>query len=205
MVTEKMNRDMAIGLYCRLNEIDWDQEKVEQTDHFENWYATMKAALSTDAEPVACEYGHDNGDGTYTPTYGRWPLPSHIKAHPDWPIKFFYAAPPAPSVAVKALQDIRNEFQVERNGEKIGGISHDMGSLPRIIDILDAALSAQVQEVAVPTTDMKELQAWVYQQRVSLQTNDPEYFAKYGVWKAIGAQIRAMLAAAPAAKLEGKS
>lgn len=52
MVTEKMNRDAAIGLYCRLNKIDWDQEKVEQTDHFERWYATVKAALSTDAEPV---------------------------------------------------------------------------------------------------------------------------------------------------------
>jgi Lar family restriction alleviation protein len=64
------------------------------------------------------------------------------------------------------------------------------------------ALTAQVQDVAVPSTDMRALQSWVYQQRISLQTNDPEYFAKYGVWKAVGAQIRSMLAAEPA-KQEG--
>lgn len=66
-----------------------------------------------------------------------------------------------------------------------------------------STLTAQVQDVAVPSTDMRALQSWVYQQRVSLQTNDPEYFAKYGVWKAVGAQIRSMLPAAPA-KQEGK-
>lgn len=65
--------------------------------------AALEAALSA-AEPVACEYGHDNGDGTYSPTYARWPLPPHIKPHGDMPVNLFYAAPPAPSVAVKALE-----------------------------------------------------------------------------------------------------
>jgi|GEM_PF-6589266 len=65
--------------------------------------AALEAALSA-AEPVACEYEQDNGDGTYSPTYARWPLPPHIKPHGDMPVNLFYAAPPAPSVAVKAIE-----------------------------------------------------------------------------------------------------
>jgi hypothetical protein len=43
------------------------------------------------------------------------------------------------------------------------------------------------------TDRLKELQSWVYQQRVALQTTDPDYFAKYDVWKAVGVQIRSAL------------
>lgn len=42
----------------------------------------------------------------------------------------------------EALQQVRNEFRVERYGEKIAGISHDSQSLPRIIDVLETALAS---------------------------------------------------------------
>lgn len=42
----------------------------------------------------------------------------------------------------EALQNVRSEFRVEFNGEKIAGISHDSQSLPRIIGVLDTALAS---------------------------------------------------------------
>lgn len=148
MQSETMSRDMARNLYCYLNGIDWDQEKVEQTDHFERWYATVKAALSA-AEPVVCEYGQDNGDGTYSPTYARWPLPTHVKPHSDMPIKLFYAAPPAPSVAVKALHQAASDFMhlfIQDGQLTVQGLE-DTDLIPAY-EKLSAALSAQVQDVA---------------------------------------------------------
>ncbi|WP_421440462.1 hypothetical protein [Agrobacterium tumefaciens] len=98
--------------------------------------AALEAALSA-AEPVACEYGHDNGDGTYSPTYARWPLPPHIKPHGDMPVNLFYAAPPAPSVAVKELPYHCDVCTVPGYGDAPCSPLCDR-----------SALSAQVQDVA---------------------------------------------------------
>lgn len=57
----------------------------------------------TDSTPVACHYGRENGDGTYSPTYERWPLPPYVTPYKGMPIKLFYAAPqPALTEAVHA-------------------------------------------------------------------------------------------------------
>lgn len=51
------------------------------------------ALAAKQAKPVACKFGKNNGDGTYTPTYDYWPLPSYIVPHKDWPVTLFYDAP----------------------------------------------------------------------------------------------------------------
>ncbi|BCH56035.1 hypothetical protein RvVAR031_36450 [Agrobacterium vitis] len=62
---------------------------------------------------------------------------------------------------------------------------------------IEAALSAQPQTVEGSSIDARAFQSWVFHQRVSLHLKDPDYFVKCDVWKAVGAQIRLMLAAAP--------
>lgn len=56
-----------------------------------------------------------------------------------------------------------------------------------------------VQPPNITNTDMDLLQAWVYQQRVSLNTLDPDYRAKFDMLKLIGQKIRELLAC-PTAK-----
>ncbi len=116
----------------------------------ENMRAALEAALSA-AEPVACEYAHDNGDGTYSPTYARWPLPQHIKPHGDMPVKLFYAAPPAPSVVVKATPEALEQFTAYfvKNYPGPDTIIFDpKWHAPKIFRAAASALSAQVQDVA---------------------------------------------------------
>lgn len=48
--------------------------------------------------PVACEYAHDNRDGTWTPTHAKYPLPSYIIPHSDRATRLLYAAPVMPTV-----------------------------------------------------------------------------------------------------------
>ena len=55
---------------------------------------------------------------------------------------------PAPSVAVKALQAVRDELRVDTSSGSPGSISYEVGALHRIVAAVDAALSAQVQDVA---------------------------------------------------------
>jgi hypothetical protein len=197
----------------------------------------LEAALSTDAEPVAWLLEANNTAYVFYPhEKERGEKSARLQ---NVTLKPLYAAPPAPSVAVKALEwsqfthrnldlnadSIAGAYTIRPSaGNKfpvylwVPGAQYDDARLKPFDEVetakaaaqthhdarIRSALSEQVQDVEKPTTDMKALQAWVYQQRVSLQTNDPDYVAKYGVWKAIGAQIRAMLPAAPAAKLEGK-
>lgn len=123
----------------------------------------QKDALSTDAEPVACEYGHDNGDGTYSPTYARWPLPPHVKPHGDMPVKLFYAAPPAPSVAVKALDTCAVDLLLYNLLREAIQEGMDKATNPDWVTkdfthsgpyvALRSALSAQVQDVAGDADD----------------------------------------------------
>lgn len=110
--------------------------------------AALEAALSA-AEPVACEYGHDNGDGTDSPTYVRWPLSPHVKPHGDMPVKLFYAAPPAPSVAVKDLPTaIASMERHLTEAIEEHGASPRFSWLEKDIRDIRSALSAQVQDVA---------------------------------------------------------
>jgi len=57
-----------------------------------------------------------------------------------------FAPHPAQSVAVKALQAVRDELRVDTSKGSPGSISYEVGALHRIVAAVDAALSAQVQD-----------------------------------------------------------
>lgn len=60
-------------------------------------------------KPYACEYGQDNGDGTYSVTIKRMPLPSYMQPVKDWPVKMLYTAK-QPALDVSGLVDALQPF-----------------------------------------------------------------------------------------------
>ena len=127
---------------------------------------------------------------------------------------------PAPSVAVKALQAVRDELRVDTSSGSPGSISYEVGALHRIVAAVDAALSAQVQDVAGWEAIAKAAQDYVdavsgEPEKDCWDTEDgkeapgADKFASDWAWKEYDDakqkafdNLRAMLAAAPA-KQEG--
>jgi len=66
-------------------------------------------SLNMVQEPYACEYGQDNGDGTYSVTIKRMPLPSYMQPVKDWPVKMLYTTQ-QPALDVSGLVDALQPF-----------------------------------------------------------------------------------------------
>ena len=125
--------------------------------------AALEAALSA-AEPVAARHGFDghgfqyidNGSGSDWKT-----------RKPD--AEMLYAAPPAPSVAVKALNTIEALVgNVEHKGGGANAAKMYADMLNDIRCVVTSALSAQVQDVAADTVS-KKIELWFFRDLTDTQ------------------------------------
>lgn len=169
----------------------------------------QEAALSTDAEPVG--YFVSGGGTSGEPTF----FYHHEKNEDYWRDKNFtvvplYAVPPAPSVAVKAglLRKIANtpvapesrRFSDTNAQNEVIGYERAEWMIEQVF----SALSAQVQDgyALVP----KELTPQI-RKRLQMQTEIGSYVCEnlVGAYGLMDEYHSVMLAAAPAAKLEGEA
>lgn len=207
----------------------------------------LETALSTDADPVAWYW--EDATGCFHITLDR-PDVKQMAAIVGCKPKPLYAAPPTPSVAVKALEW---KSRGRKNGDtyadsvvgqySVGDIWGEIKSLLRtIVDGQDddqvlgvhgsfeeakaaaqsdyearirSALSAQVQDVAIPegwqlvpkepTLDMVNVGEEAFENQLDRRlTNPSPYPSEEKEELSARAAYRAMLSAAPAAKLEEK-
>jgi len=178
--------------------------------------AALEAALSTDAEPVAYRPSYQQIKDTVQSNINR--MHSAGESHlmmARWlsaDLDKLYPPQPAPSVAVKALEDaVRKELEgidkeetYDSKGwwETSTGSSFGAEKLNAVLLLIRSALSAQVQDVAElsPADYMRRHDAAI----AAYEANTPsDYrYSALALRKAVDAAFE--VAAAPAAKLEEK-
>ncbi|WP_284777121.1 hypothetical protein [Agrobacterium sp. lyk4-40-TYG-31] len=116
--------------------------------------AGLEAALSTDAEPVAWLVKRSNFDGILFDTELSFVRPTTSRTCKTEMVPL-YTAPPAPSVAVKALIESIIDLDVKYSRLNCEGLAdwaaYEAGidkGLKAAANALHSALSAQVQDVA---------------------------------------------------------
>lgn len=93
------------------------------------------------------------------------------------------------------MSDLVRRLHAEKDKHQLGFPS-DKHSVAVLLYEAAVALSVTSQDVSESSDSLKELQAWVFEQRLSLLTVDPDFHVKYGVWKSVGTKIRELLSTA---------